>query len=85
MAISENSIGKCGFYCGSCPTYISGTCKGCIEQHKEGDCFTRDCVLEQDIHFCGECKSFPCHTIMNEPKVTVLDKSWLRWKKTQMK
>lgn len=23
-----NLIGKCGFYCGSCPTYAKGECTG---------------------------------------------------------
>ncbi len=39
-------IGKCGFYCGACPTYLAGNCLGCVEEHKEGDCYTRDCVLK---------------------------------------
>ena len=81
MEINKDIMGKCGFYCGSCPTYLNGECKGCLEQHKKGDCFTRDCVIGQTIDFCGECKDFPCTTILNKPKVTVLDKSWLEWKK----
>ncbi len=24
---TNNLIGKCGFYCGSCPTYSKGECK----------------------------------------------------------
>lgn len=74
-------IGKCGFYCGSCPTYIAQKCEGCIAQHKKGDCYTRDCVIAQGLNFCGECKEFPCETILTKPKVTVLDKAWLNWKK----
>ena len=46
-----------------------------------GDCFTRDCVKEKKLNFCGECKSFPCDTIMTKPHATVLDKDWLAWKK----
>ena len=26
-------LGKCGFYCGACPTYIKGGCTGCVEEH----------------------------------------------------
>lgn len=44
-------------------------------------CFTRDCVKEKKLNFCGECKSFPCNTIMTKPHSTVLDKDWLAWKK----
>lgn len=81
MEFEPSLIAKCGYYCGSCPTYISGQCKGCLEQHKAGDCFTRDCVLKQNLNFCGQCQQFPCQTILTQDKVTVLDKSWLRWKK----
>ena len=68
-------------YCGCCPTYIKGGCKGCVDEHSEGDCYTRDCVLKQGIACCGACEQFPCDTIMTKPHTTVLDKDWLRWKK----
>lgn len=29
-------LGKCGFYCGCCPTYIKGGCKGCTEEREMG-------------------------------------------------
>ena len=77
----EKLLGKCGFYCGACPTYIKGGCRGCAEEHTTGDCFTRDCVKEKKLNFCGECKNFPCDTIMTKPHSTVLDKDWLTWKK----
>ena len=35
-----NLLGKCGFYCGCCPTYIKGGCKGCVDEHSEGNCAT---------------------------------------------
>lgn len=81
MEIKAELMGKCGFYCGSCPTYMEGKCTGCLLQHKKGDCFTRDCVIEKSLNFCGECKDFPCDTIIERPKVTVLDKLWLEWKR----
>ncbi len=74
-------IGKCGFYCKACPTFISGNYLGCIAEHKEGDCFTRDCVIKKEISFCGECEKFPCDTILSKPNTTVLNKDWLLWKK----
>ena len=40
-------LGKCGFYCGACPTYIAGNCKGCTQEHTKGDCFSHDCVTEK--------------------------------------
>ena len=79
--MDEKLLGKCGFYCGCCPTYIKGGCKGCVDEHTEGDCYTRDCVLKQGIACCGACEQFPCDTIMTKPHTTVLDKDWLRWKK----
>ncbi|MGM9658958.1 MAG: DUF3795 domain-containing protein [Eubacteriales bacterium] len=79
--MSKKPIGKCGFCCGACPTYISGECRGCEDEHTSGDCFTRDCVKEKKLTFCGECDSFPCDTIMTKPRSTVLDKDWLEWKK----
>lgn len=45
------------------------------------DCFSRDCVKEKKLNFCGECQNFPCDTIMTEPRSTVLDKDWLAWNK----
>lgn len=77
----DNLIGKCGFYCGACSTYIAGNCNGCVDEHRDGDCFTRDCVINQKLNFCGECNKFPCQTILTRPHTTVLDKDWLKWKK----
>ena len=45
--MDEKLLGKCGFYCGACPTYIKGGCRGCEDEHTTGDCFTRDCVEEE--------------------------------------
>lgn len=82
--MNERLLGKCGFYCGSCPTYINGNCVGCIDAHKSGDCYTRDCVLAQSISVCGMCKKFPCDTILEKPRCTVLDRDWLKWKRQEL-
>ena len=74
-------LGKCGFYCGACPTWLDGTCRGCADGQEEGDCFTRDCVIRKGLAFCGACRSFPCDTILTKERCTVLDKDWLRWKR----
>lgn len=79
----DAGLGKCGFFCGGCPTYIGGGCTGCVNAHKPGDCYTRDCVLRQDIPVCTVCEDFPCHTILEKDRCTVLDKDWLRWKKSE--
>ena len=36
--MDKKLLGKCGFYCGCCPTYIKGGCRGCVDEHSEGDC-----------------------------------------------
>ena len=74
-------LGKCGLYCGSCPTYLAGGCRGCAKEHAPGDCYTHDCVLSRGLHFCGECGAFPCEAILTRPRATVLDRDWLLWKK----
>mgnify|MGYP003563218347 CR=1 FL=1 len=83
--MDEKLLGKCGFYCGACPSFIKGNCSSCFLEHKKGDCFSRDCVLEKGLRFCGECKEFPCETIIKKTKCTVLDKNWLLWKKSERK
>lgn len=79
--MKEQLLGKCGFYCGSCPTFLGGGCLGCGKEHQQGDCFTRDCVMGRGLPFCGACPGFPCDTILVKERCTVLDKDWLRWKR----
>lgn len=83
--MTEHLLGKCGFYCGSCPSYTKKTCSGCIDEHKKGDCYTRDCVIKNNLPFCGKCTNFPCDAILSQPRTTVLDKDWLRWKLSEKK
>lgn len=79
--MNEKLLGKCGFYCACCPTYIKQGCRGCMVEHQEGDCYSRDCVIAKGISCCGACEEFPCETILTQPKVSVLDKAWLLWKR----
>ncbi len=79
----NNLIGKCGFYCGSCPAYLREECTSCRIAHSEGDCFTFDCVDSQGIDYCGLCEKFPCNEIMTKENVTVLDSRWLKWQKAR--
>jgi|GEM_PF-5507348 ribosomal-protein-alanine N-acetyltransferase len=76
-------VGYCGFFCGSCPTYIERLCTGCQLAHDEGDCFTNTCVQKKGLRYCGECTDFPCAVIINRQKATILDKKWLQWKNRQ--
>lgn len=81
--MNEQLLGKCGFYCGCCPTYLQGQCSGCLDAHETGDCYTRDCVLRRQLPCCGACEEFPCDTILTRPHVTVLDRDWLFWKQQE--
>ena len=81
MELDKSLLGACGFYCGACPTYIKGGCNGCKKEHKEGDCFTLDCVTKKELDCCGACEDFPCETILTKSHATVLDREWLAWKK----
>ncbi len=79
--LEEGLLGKCGFYCGACPTWLDGTCSGCGEGQAEGECFTRDCAYGKDLPFCGACTEFPCEPILTKARCTVPDKDWLLWKR----
>lgn len=78
---SANAVGRCGFCCGVCPTFLSGECAGCDAAHQRGDCFTRDCAAERGLSFCTQCEAFPCGELLTREKATVLDRDWLRWKR----
>lgn len=56
---------------------MNGGCRGCEEEHSTGDCFTHDCVKEKTLDFCGQCKCFPCDTLMTKPRSTVFDRDCL--------
>lgn len=79
--LKKELLGKCGFYCGACPTWLDGTCRGCKDGQAEGACFTRDCANRKAVSFCGACTEFPCETILTKARCTVPDKDWLRWKR----
>ena len=29
--MDEKPLGKCGYYCGQCPSFLAGNCAGCID------------------------------------------------------
>ena len=79
--MADALIGKCGIYCGACPTFLAGNCEGCTAEHQTGDCYSLDCATRRGLDFCGACAEFPCTTILTQPRTTALDKDWLEWKK----
>ena len=61
---SENLISYCGFYCGACPTYISGKCEGCRGDSAKcavgvKNCQVKQCCVENDFFTCADCTKFP--------------------------
>ena len=81
--MDEKLLGKCGYYCGQCPSYIHGDCEGCADGNADGVCYTRDCTTEKGIASCGYCPDFPCGRILEDPKSTLLSPLWLKWKSSQ--
>jgi hypothetical protein len=63
ITTNENLISYCGFYCGACPKFLKGQCKGC-----KGDtpgcalgynaCKVRPCCLENGYSSCADCKKY---------------------------
>lgn len=83
--LSQNNtpMGRCGFYCGCCPSFTAGQCSGCQKAHQRGDCFTRDCTEKRSLDFCPQCADFPCGELLRRSKATVLDRERLLWKRRQ--
>ena len=57
----ENLISYCGFYCGACPKYQKGQCKGCKGNTPDcavgyNACKVRPCCLENSYSSCADCK-----------------------------
>lgn len=83
MDMDEELLGKCGYYCGQCPSYLAGKCKGCTKGNVGGECYARDCALNKGILSCGHCDDFPCQTLQDNPKASLLSPLWLKWKGAQ--
>ena len=76
-------LGKCGYYCGCCPSYAAGKCPGCEKGNADGVCYSRDCAISRKLHACGECADFPCERIITDRKATLLGGEWLVWKRKE--
>ena len=83
--MDEALLGKCGYYCGQCPSFLHGDCGGCVQGNPDGLCYARDCAMEKGLLSCGHCQDFPCLRIREDPKATLLSPLWLRWKAGQRK
>ena len=81
--MDKELLGKCGYYCGQCPSFLDKECLGCVQVNASGVCYARDCVIQKELVSCGHCKDFPCLKIQTDPKATLLSPLWLKWKASQ--
>ncbi len=59
----EQLISYCGFYCGACPKYLSGQCRGCRGDSSECSvgyrkCQVKPCCVEHHYFTCADCKEY---------------------------
>jgi len=59
----KNLISYCGFYCGACPKFLKGQCKGCKGNTPEcavgySACKVRPCCLDNGYSSCADCKKY---------------------------
>ena len=63
ITANENLISHCGFYCGACPTYLSGKCEGCRGNSPKcavgmKNCKVKQCCAENGFFTCADCTKF---------------------------
>ena len=61
----KEAVGICGLFCGTCPSFADGVCRGCLSDQVRGDCVKcshgfRDCAKRHSVTWCYECPEFPC-------------------------
>jgi hypothetical protein len=59
----QNLIAYCGFYCGACPTYVSGKCEGCRGSSAKcavgyKKCTVKPCCVENEFFTCADCTKY---------------------------
>ncbi len=57
VTLDENLIAFCGLYCGACPRFEKGKCKGCAE-NRAAWCKVKPCNLENNYSSCADCEQF---------------------------
>ena len=58
LSAKTELIAKCGLFCGECPKFIKGKCKGCEENIKATWCKIRKCCIEKNIQTCANCLEY---------------------------
>ena len=61
--INTDLVSYCGFYCGACPTFIKGKCKGCKGDNPNcavgyKSCKVRPCCIDNEYANCADCKKY---------------------------
>lgn len=61
METNQNLVSYCGFYCGACPSYIKGKCKGCKGDSPDCGvgyqaCKVKPCCVQNGYLTCAQCK-----------------------------
>lgn len=83
--ISDSYFAPCGMNCWVCYAHLKPkkACCGCLNQDAQKPercktCQIKRCVAEKGLHYCYQCKEFPCKQIQN------IDKSYLKQYKTSL-
>lgn len=50
----------CLLYCDSCRYYMTGECRGCGSEDRQGCKIFKCCRTDKKLRFCTECDDFPC-------------------------
>jgi hypothetical protein len=58
IVVDKKMIAYCGLYCGSCRSYLKGSCPGCADNKKATWCKVRSCNMEHGYSSCADCKEF---------------------------
>ena len=53
-------VTPCLLYCGSCRYFMTGNCRGCDSEDRQGCKILDCCRTEKKLCFCSECDDFPC-------------------------
>ncbi|MDR0992428.1 MAG: DUF3795 domain-containing protein [Ruminococcus sp.] len=65
----EQKIAYCGLDCNACTIKETVLCAGCRESdgtYWDGICEIKECAVKlQKVEHCGNCKKFPCDTLLD--------------------
>ncbi len=64
----EETVGICGLFCKTCPSFADGVCQGCLSDHVAEACAEclhgfRECAKKLGVVRCSECSEAPCERL----------------------